>query len=63
MVASPQRAREELLFERLSAGDYADREGYDCRFLGVNVPFQTWKVTPDLAVYCACHRRRGQRSL
>ena len=46
MVASPQRAREELLFERLSAGDYADREGYDRRFLGVNVPFPVMKSHP-----------------
>lgn len=35
--------RRELLEEALSADDYADRDGYDRRFLGINVPFPTMK--------------------
>ncbi|MCA1510185.1 DNA/RNA non-specific endonuclease [Bradyrhizobium sp. NBAIM01] len=38
--------RGEILEERLEPEEYADREGYDRRFLGVNVPFPTMKAQP-----------------
>jgi endonuclease G len=43
-----QRAAEDLLLERLGAEDYADRNGYDRRFLGgaVSVPFPKMKNGP-----------------
>lgn len=41
-----RHAGDELLLERLSAEDYADRAGYDRRFLGVNVPFPKVKDRP-----------------
>ena len=47
-IAVPgQRAGEELLLERLNAEDYADRKGYDRRFLSaINVPFPKMKAEP-----------------
>ena len=40
------KARAELLEEALNVEDYADRDGYDRRFLGVKVPLPTMKQTP-----------------
>lgn len=42
----PERLRPEVLEEALSPEEYADREGYDRRFLGINVPFPVMKERP-----------------
>jgi endonuclease G len=46
-AAISERFRSELLEEALSSEDYADRDGYDRRFLGINVPFPTMKARPQ----------------
>ena len=45
-IVSSARARQELLQEALTPEDYADREGYDRRFLGVAVPMPKMKAAP-----------------
>jgi endonuclease G len=48
-AGEPARApslRGEILEEKLEPEEYADREGYDRRFLGVNVPFPAMKAQP-----------------
>lgn len=50
MTAPAVKGRQELLEEALTAEDYADREGYDRRFLGVSVPLPKMKANPRFGV-------------
>ena len=46
LLARPAGRPAEILEEKLEPEEYADREGYDRRFLGVNVPFPVMKANP-----------------